>query len=256
MLSKLKASNIFIAFLVVINVMPVLAPLFQHWGFDFGARAIYFVYSFFCHQIHWRSLHLYDHQCAWCTRDMAIWGALLTTAILVKTYKLKGIRWWQVVPFMIPIALDGGIQTIATGVGLSQPDNIFYVATNLTRALTGSIFGIGLGAFLMPLLLSLEIDDLKAQAEIHLGNFKKKVHQLVLFFGVFVFIMLGYVAMVQLWDLTSSNYKPENWLDSNVKLPEDKDDWFTRRQNALCPVQLTTDEQQSTEELLALDCFF
>ncbi|MFW5702724.1 MAG: DUF2085 domain-containing protein [Candidatus Dojkabacteria bacterium] len=261
-LPKPSFSNFFLGFLVMINVLPVLAPILQHIGFDFGARVIYFIYSFFCHQIHWRSLHVYDHQCAWCSRDMAIWGALLTTAFLVKAFKLKGIRWWQIVPFMVPIGLDGGVQTIATFVGLSEPDSVFYVASNLSRMLTGAIFGIGLGAFLMPLLMDAERTKLKhiVNANLQFGTRKVqlKLHQLWVFFVVFLFVIISYIGFIQVWDATSEQYLPSNWLDSQIKLPADTEDWFVRRENAICPVTIGTEgaAQMSTTELLALDCFW
>lgn len=141
--------NIFIVFLIILNVLPILAPIFAQIGWNAPAKAIYFVYSFLCHQLHWRSLHIYDHQCAWCMRDMFIWGSLLVVAILVKRYHIKGLRWYWMIPFMLPIAFDGGIQTIATilGFGNGQP---LYMSTNFMRMLTGSIFGTGIGLWLVP----------------------------------------------------------------------------------------------------------
>lgn len=143
--------TILIVFLIILNLAPFLAPIFAHIGWKGPSKFIYTIYSFFCHQLHWRSLHIYDYQCAWCTRDTFIWGAILAVALIVKFYKVKTIRWYWVLPFVIPIALDGGIQTIATIMGYDDEDP-FYMSTNTMRMLTGGLFGTGLGLWLMPLL--------------------------------------------------------------------------------------------------------
>lgn len=143
--------NIFLVVLVFLNIVPWLAPVFLHFGWHGPAKVIYRIYSFFCHQIAWRSMHVYDHQCAWCARDTAIWGAFLMVAVLIKFRKTKGFKWYWMIPFIIPIALDGGIQTIATVFGYDSEEPV-YISTNFMRMMTGSIFGIGLGMTLLPTL--------------------------------------------------------------------------------------------------------
>lgn len=249
---KLKFSDGLIIFLVLINVLAVLAPILQHHGFIFPAKVIYFIYSFFCHQIHWRSLHVYDHQCAWCARDMAIWGAFLITAVWVRMFQLKGLKWYQILPFMIPIGLDGGIQTIATAFGSATGDTL-YVSTNLLRTITGSIFGIGLGMTVMPMLTSIEFA--RVSDKIFIPRLNLKFHQLAVVPITFLLVFTIYLGFVQVWNATSTSYKPSNALDSAVKMPEDDDAWLVRRQNGLCPVTLYTDGRQSTDAL-ALKCFF
>jgi uncharacterized membrane protein len=249
---KLKFSSGLILFLIVINVLPILAPVCLHFDFDLPARIIYFVYSFFCHQIHWRSLHIFDYQCAWCARDMAIWSAFLITALFVKTYKLKGLKFYQILPFVIPIALDGGIQTLATALGLATSEPL-YVSSNLLRMITGSIFGIGLGLTVMSIAISLEEANITDQISLFKGKFK--LHQLFLVPIVFVFLFLSYLAFIQIWDLTSQDYKPSNALDSEIKIPEDQDLWFQRRANAICPVDMKVSETDA-DDLFAFDCFF
>lgn len=150
--------NIFLGFLVVLNLLPILAPILAHFGINSIARPIYWIYSYSCHQFHWRSVHILDHQCAWCTRDMFLWGALLAVTIAVKKGWIKdGLKWYWLFPFIIPIALDGGIQTLATIFGYSS-DKPFYLSTNFMRMFTGSIFGLGLGAIIAPLLFREQIE--------------------------------------------------------------------------------------------------
>jgi uncharacterized membrane protein len=145
------AFDFFIIFFVILNLAPIMAPVFAHVGLNGPAKIIYFIYSFFCHQFHWRSLHIFDHQCAWCTRDTFIWGAILLVAIIVKLYKVKALKWYWIIPFVIPIALDGVIQTIATIVGYDS-DEPYYMSTNATRMFTGATFGAGLSMWMMPTL--------------------------------------------------------------------------------------------------------
>ena len=145
-----NAYNIFLVCLVLLNVVPWLAPLFVYWGWHGPAKVIYRIYSFFCHQIAWRSLQAFDHQCAWCARDTAIWGSFLLVAFVVKYRKVHGFKWYWMIPFALPMALDGGIQLIATLFSVEDDREPFYVSTNLTRVVTGSIFGTGLGMTLLP----------------------------------------------------------------------------------------------------------
>jgi|SRR3972149_6791785 len=156
--------NIFLFFLIVLNILPLLAPLFAHWGWNAPAAIIYNIYSFFCHQFGWRSLHLYDYQCAWCARDMFIWGMVLFVAVAVKIRKVKGIKWYWLLPFTIPIAMDGGIQTIATLFGFSK-SNPLYISTNFMRMLTGGFFGMGLGLWLMPVMRELSDEKIYQKNE-------------------------------------------------------------------------------------------
>lgn len=141
--------DVFLLGLFVLNIAPILAPIFAHFGLKVPAKVIYFIYSFTCHQFHWRSLHIFDHQCAWCTRDTFIWGAIFVVALLVRLYKVKALKWYWLIPFVIPIALDGVIQTIATVLGF-EDDNPLYMSTNPIRMLTGATFGTGLALWMMP----------------------------------------------------------------------------------------------------------
>lgn len=257
---KLTFTNGFMFFLVLVNVLPILAPILQAAGFNLPAKVIYFIYSFMCHQMHWRSIHLYDHQCAWCARDMAIWGAILIVAVIIKTTHYKGINIIQLIPFTIPIALDGGIQTIATAFGAVDPGSTLYISNNLMRTITGSIFGIGLGSFLMPLVLSSDFVDLKKYGEIQL----RKLTHLPIKIGInklaiitFTIVMIGYIGLVQIWNHTSVDYKPSSFLDAEVKLPSSDDiSTIVRRKNGACPVTIDPSDELTSNSALGLDCFF
>jgi uncharacterized membrane protein len=155
--------NIFIWFLVVINFLPIIAPILREIGLTLPADIIYTIYSFMCHQFHWRSIHIFDYQIAWCTRDTFIWLSFLTIALAYKfEFLKKQFNWYWMIPFTIPIALDGGIQTIATALGLADGE-IIYLSTNLMRMITGSLFGIGLAIVIVPYMKSEQDNYINAQ---------------------------------------------------------------------------------------------
>lgn len=249
--TKLSMENSIILLLVVINVLPILAPIFMHWGWVLPAKAIYFIYSFTCHQIHWRSLHLHDHQCAWCARDMAIWAGVLFTVVLLKTLKIKGLKWYQVLPFVIPIALDGGIQTVATMFSVNNNEPL-YVSTSLMRAISGGVFGIGIGGFVWTLITGINEQQLKDKVAVLKGRLQLDILRVA--GSVFALVIALYFVFVLLWNFSSTNYKPSNILDSAVKLPKTEQVVLIRRENAICPVELDPSTGSSTDPF-AFECF-
>jgi len=235
--------NWFLLLLIGLNVLPILAPLFLKLGetlpfFNTPAKLIYFVYSFTCHQFDHRSLHLFDYQSAWCIRDTGIWLSVLVTSLLVKFKYIRKMPWYWILPFTIPILLDGGIQTIATMFGLagSSVDTPIYISTNLVRFITGSIFGMGLGSVFSPWMM----DD-KDQNRT-LGTAPQFFRLMIVFFSLFV----CYLGAVQIWDLTSNKHGPVGLADNIVKTPDNG--FFTRRAHGLCPA--------GVDDLMNLECFF
>lgn len=153
--------NLFLVFLLVLNIAPILAPILLHFGADMPAKAIYTVYSFFCHQQHWKSLHLFDHQCAWCTRDMFIWGSMLLVLILVKRKNIQPLTFYSLVLYSIPMAMDGGLQTVGTLIGYSSSSS-FYTSNNFFRMLTGTLFGGAMGLFMFTRIKEISNEEAKS----------------------------------------------------------------------------------------------
>jgi len=253
MLSKLKKFfsnfyNIYLTFLTVLITLPVLAPILLKLGLQAPAKAIYFIYSFFCHQFAYRSIHIFDYQFAWCARDTGIWIGIWLTAILIKMKKVKGIRWYWVLPFVVPIALDGGLQTIFTLFNVSASGSLIgaplYISNNLVRFMTGGIFGIGISLWLSPLVMedsSVESSEVK---EVKKSFFKTNLGRIfIMIAGLFVI----YVGLFGIWNITSSINAPLQPLDAVVKNPTD--DFLTRRADAVCPTN-------GFQDLFAFGCFF
>jgi uncharacterized membrane protein len=237
-LLKFLQNNIFETFILLIallTILPILAPILQRFEINFPANLIYTVFKLSCHQFHWRSIHFFDYQVAWCVRDMFIWLGFLATAICVKyNYIKRGLAWYWMIPFTIPIALDGGIQTIATIVGFAT-NSQFYLATNLTRMITGSIFGIGLGVIISPFLKeeselnrASSCADTQSQKSRTLSAGKKECLFFKLF-SVFILLFVLYILFIQIWKVSSPHYPPDGILDDSKREAPNVVEWQQER---------------------------
>lgn len=166
--------------------MPLLSPVLMHFGKNRPAWWIQTVYHFLCHQRPERSLFFFGerltytvqelenlgynvgligytfvgneeigYKVAFCVRDTFIYSTMAVTGIIVSALnKTVTVKWWWAVILSIPMALDGGIQFISEFLYLSQEsfglslENPFYLSNNLNRAITGALFGIGVGLFI------------------------------------------------------------------------------------------------------------
>lgn len=219
--------NIVLWAIGILNALPLLAPIFAYLKFDFLAKIIYYVYSFFCHQLHWRSLHVCDYQYGWCSRCTFIWLNVLLTGIAVKVMKVKRIKWYWYAVFFMPLVLDGVIQTIATIFGLTTISNIYYMSNNFIRMLTGSLFGFGFGLFIWT-----SLQDSSPQLE-KVTNTKRAISIFKLTLVTLLTSFALYFLAVVVWDQTSSQYKPVNLLDFGVKIPPLAQDFLIRRINGV-----------------------
>ncbi|MCA9379111.1 DUF2085 domain-containing protein [Candidatus Dojkabacteria bacterium] len=257
---KLKFYDYYMVFLGVLVALPILAPVLLKLAeaapiLHLPANIIYLIYSFTCHQFSSRSLHLFDYQYAWCARDTGIWLGVFLAAVFVKKY--KAIKWYWMLPFIVPIALDGGIQTVATVLGVNPTGIVgepFYISSNLMRFLTGSLFGIGLSMWISPFLLSegnASSSQLSASSpQLFVTGLQRLLSQLaeavrapILLWGMCFIFFLG---AVQLWNLTSTTNRPSDFLDSAVKTP--LNDFYTRREDGPCPAGI--------DDLVRINCFF
>ncbi len=234
--------NLFLIFFVVLNIAPILAPLLLHFEIYLPAKIIYTVYSFFCHQQHWKSLHLFDNQYAWCTRDVFIWGSMLFMLLLVKKKKLQPLTFYLLVLYSIPMALDGGLQTLGALLGYRSADP-FYTSNNFFRMLTGTLFGGAMGLFLFPRLREIADEDNEGvnRNEIEKGipvsthKIKTKLTPTYwrLLSSLLILMSVVYIVLIQFWALTSNSYLPTNFLDSEIKIPTNRQDWFDRRKHGI-----------------------
>ena len=172
--------------LIVIWVgLPWLAPVFMHWGWTQAAHAIYFFYSFQCHQLPERSFFLFGKQTmyslleiqkawrntndlfilrqfignpemgwkvAWSDRMVSMYTGTFLFSLLYGLVRkwLKPLSFWGFALLLFPMAVDGSAHAISdlAGIGQGFRDSNAWLAT-----LTGNIFpsmfyaGDALGSF-------------------------------------------------------------------------------------------------------------
>lgn len=89
-----------------------VAPLLTAQGLSLPAQAIYFFYSFQCHQLPQRSYFVLGQQVAQCQRNTAIYGTLFLAGIAFGflRQRLKPLDWRLYGLLILPMAVDGGTQ--------------------------------------------------------------------------------------------------------------------------------------------------
>lgn len=169
--------------------LPFLAPLFMHLGWEAPARAVYFLYSYTCHQLPDHSYFLFGpslapqdgqllaagmqassnlyverqfignaeigYKVALCQRDVAIYGSVFLAGVIfafMRTWlRPLPAKWFLVL--MLPIAIDGGTQLI----GLRESNWVL-------RMITGSLFGIAAVWWAYPYVQDAMNDVLREEA--------------------------------------------------------------------------------------------
>lgn len=233
---KLKEPyNIYLGGLSILTLLPIFAPLLFALGLTSISKSIYFIYEFFCHQFAVRSIYLADYQYGVCVRCMGIYIGLALTAFFIKKFKSNGLRWYWVLIFILPLIIDGGIQTISTF--LNTGTGISYLSNNFTRFITGSLFGIGISLWISPIILN---NGVKFPREKF--NFKFILNRVI---PLYVTTLVIYIGLIGLWNISSFTNKPSNFLDNIPKV--ESGNFFLRRKDAVCPA--------SPPDFFAIDCF-
>lgn len=187
-LTEWLAKNWFLVFIALYGLWvwtPFLAPLFMRLGWDGPGKAIYFVYSFFCHQLPERSYFLFGPKVsyslaeiqiawmdtinplllrkftgtvamgwkvAWSDRMISFYGGIWLFGLLwwPLRRRLKSLPWWGLVLFLLPMFLDGSTHFVSdlAGIGQGFRDNNLWLA-NLTQYAVPTNFYVGdaLGSF-------------------------------------------------------------------------------------------------------------
>ncbi|GAB4424806.1 MAG: DUF2085 domain-containing protein [Anaerolineales bacterium] len=182
------AKNWFLVFALAYGLWvwtPFLAPLFMRLGWEGPANAIYFIYSFFCHQLPERSYFLFGTQVsyslsqiqaawmdtinplllrkftgtaemgwkvAWSDRMIPFYGGVWLSALIWYPLRnrMKGLPPLMLALFLLPMALDGGTHFISdlAGIGQGFRDSNLWLAnlTNFAFA-PGFYNGDALGSF-------------------------------------------------------------------------------------------------------------
>ena len=165
--------------------LPFLAPILMHAGWSPAGRAIYFIYSFFCHQLPERSFFLFGRmpmyslaaiqaagqhslnpfvlrqfvgdpsmgwKVAWSDRMISFYTSIWLFAVLWWIFgrRSRPLRWWGLILLLLPILLDGGTHGISdlAGIGSGFRDTNQWLAGLTSNALSASFYaGDALGSF-------------------------------------------------------------------------------------------------------------
>jgi len=157
-LSQWLTSHWLETFLVIYGLwvfVPFLAPFFMYMGWTGTGKAIYFIYSFFCHQLPERSFFLFGEKImytlpeiqsawqdtinpmilrqftgnelmgwkiAWSDRMISFYTSVWVFAALWFPFrrKVKSLSWWGFVLLLLPLIMDGGTHTISDFAGIGQ----------------------------------------------------------------------------------------------------------------------------------------
>jgi uncharacterized membrane protein len=165
--------------------IPFLAPVFMKIGWTGVGKTIYFIYSFFCHQLPERSFFLFGQKpmyslseiqaawqhtvnpmilrqfigneimgwkIAWSDRMISFYTSVWLFAVLwfPLRHKVKPLSGWTLALCLLPIAMDGGTHAISDFAGIGQG---FRDTNEWLILLTNNIFpasfyaGDALGSF-------------------------------------------------------------------------------------------------------------
>jgi uncharacterized membrane protein len=117
------------------------APIFE-------SSSIYHFFSYICHQIPQRSLHLAGHQLAACTRCSGVYFGLLAGILAYPLWRaideVEPIpRFWLFLS-LIPMVVDVSINALG-----------IWENTHLSRIITGLILGFACATFIVPALVEI-----------------------------------------------------------------------------------------------------
>ena len=147
---------LFVNLLVAIWVgLPWLAPVFMQLGWETAGQAIYFIYSFQCHQLPERSFFLFGRasmyslaeiqsawqvttdpmilrqfvgnpemgwKVAWSDRMVSMYTSILLGGLLFGLFRkqLKPLSFWTFAILLLPMFIDGGTHMISDLQGIGQ----------------------------------------------------------------------------------------------------------------------------------------
>lgn len=186
--SRWMGNHWFETFLITYGLwvfLPFFAPVFMKIGWSGMGKAIYFIYSFFCHQLPERSFFLFGQKTmytlpeiqfawqntinpmilrqfignenmgwkiAWSDRMISFYTSVWLFAVAWSPFRkqIKPLSWLGFALLLLPIALDGGTHMLSdlAGIGQGFRDTNQWLAA-LTNHSLPAVFYIGdaLGSF-------------------------------------------------------------------------------------------------------------
>jgi len=145
-------------FLIIFGIwvfLPYFAPIFMHIGWTGAGKTIYFIYSFFCHQLPERSFFWFGEKTmyslseiqnawqntinpmilrqfvgnatigwkiAWSDRMISFYTSMWFFGVIwyPLRHKVKPLSWWAFALLLLPIAVDGTSHMVSDLAGIGQ----------------------------------------------------------------------------------------------------------------------------------------
>lgn len=165
--------------------VPFLAPVFMNIGWTGAGKAVYFIYSFFCHQLPERSFFWFGEKTmyslseiqaawqntanpmilrqfignetmgwkvAWSDRMISFYTSIWLFAMLWYPLRrtIKPISWWGFILLLLPLVLDGSTHALSdlAGIGLGFRDTNEWLRALTNNTLPATFYaGDALGSF-------------------------------------------------------------------------------------------------------------
>jgi uncharacterized membrane protein len=178
----------FATFLIIYGIwvwLPFLAPVFMNLGWTGWGKAIYLIYSFFCHQLPERSFFFFGEKTmyalseiqaawqdtvnpmilrqfignetmgwkvAWSDRMISFYGGVWLFALLWYSVRrrVNPLPWWGFALLLLPLVVDGSTHAISdlAGIGQGFRDANLWLATLTGNSLPPTFYaGDALGSF-------------------------------------------------------------------------------------------------------------
>lgn len=187
-ISEWLSNHWFGVFLFVYGIwvfLPFLAPFFMQIGWAAAGKAIYFVYSFFCHQLPERSLFFFGEKSMYSLTEIQAAWQNTTNPIILRQFtgnesmgwkvawsdrmtsfytsvwffalvwfplrrRVKPLPWWGLLLMLLPITLDGATHTLSdlAGIGQGFRDTNEWLVVLTNHSFPASFYaGDALGSF-------------------------------------------------------------------------------------------------------------
>jgi len=126
----------------------VAAPVFSSGGLERIASPLYSFFSYICHQMPERSLHLVGHQMAVCSRCFGVYFGLLAGILIYPLWRpideIEPIpRFWLFLS-LVPISIDWSMTVFG-----------IWENNHASRFITGLILGAACATFIVPALVEI-----------------------------------------------------------------------------------------------------
>ena len=131
--------------------LALLTPVLAYFGVEPLAGQIFRAYHAICDQIPSHSFFILGHQMAFCSRNFSLYGSIWLGSMIFRfaRHHLRPLKWYYLILFLLPMALDGGTQLFG-----------WRESNDTLRVITGVLFGLGIAWFALPFVEDAVVESL------------------------------------------------------------------------------------------------